>query len=372
MQQAASSRFQPFEVIAKTRESETITSFTLAPRNKDHWRPFEAGQFLTIRIPDGAGGHVFRNYTVSSSPRQSGTYRITVKREAAPSDQLPQGLSSCWLHDEVEPGAVLEIDTPRGAFKLDRESTRPVVLLSGGVGLTPTVSMLHVLARETDRPVWFIHACDSMTVQALRDEVEELAKVRSGITVHVCHRFASEDDMQAGRCHSTGFLSREVLQKLLPLDDYDIYMCGPPPFMKAVYGILTGLGVRKERIAYEFFGPANLLSENETQAAKLDAPVTPKVAGATDAATGNDAIRIVLQKSGRELVWTKASISLLDCLEANGIEPEFSCRAGICGTCEQGLVAGEVDYFEEPLDDVPQRRVLLCCTKPKTSVVLDL
>jgi ferredoxin-NADP reductase len=369
MQQAASSRFQPFEVIAKTRESETIASFTLAPRNKDHWRPFEAGQFLTIRIPDGAGGYVLRNYTVSSSPQEIGTYRITVKREAAPSDQVPQGLSSCWLHDEVEPGAVLEIDTPRGAFKLDMESMRPVVLLSGGVGLTPTVSMLHVLAHETARPVWFIHACDSMAVHALRDEVEHLAAVRSRITVHFCHRFGGEDDMQAGRCHSTGFLTRDVLQKLLPLDDYEIYMCGPPPFMKALFGILTGLGVRKERIAYEFFGPASLLSEPEPQPVKADAQKTRHVA---DATTTNDGVRIVLQKSGRELAWTESSISLLDCLEANGIEPEFSCRAGICATCEQGLLAGEIEYFEEPLHDVPQGRVLLCCTKPKSSVVLDL
>jgi ferredoxin-NADP reductase len=372
MQQATSSRFLPFEVIAKTRESETITSFTLAPLNKDHWRPFEAGQFLTIRIPDRADGHVLRNYTVSSSPKESGTYRITVKREAAPSNQIPQGLSSCWLHDEVEPGAILEIDTPRGAFKLDMESTRPVVLLSGGVGLTPTVSMLHVLAHETARPVWFIHACDSTAVQALRDEVEELAAVRSGITAHFCHRFAGEDDMRAGLCHSTGFLTRGLLQKLLPLDDYEIYMCGPPPFMKALFGILTGLGVRKERIAYEFFGPASLLSEPEPQAAKPDEQKTQTEVTAMDATTGNDGVRIVLQKSGRELAWAGTSISLLDCLETHGIEPEFSCRAGICGTCEQGLISGEVEYFEEPLDDVPQGRVLLCCTKPKSSVVLDL
>jgi ferredoxin-NADP reductase len=371
MQQAASLRFHPFEVIAKKRESETITSFIMAPRNKDHWRSFEAGQFLTIRIPDGAGGHVLRNYTVSSSPKEIGIYRITVKREAAPSDQVPQGFSSCWLHDEVEPGTVLDIDTPRGAFKLDPESTRPVVLLSGGVGLTPTVSMLHILAHETERPVWFIHACDSMAVHALRNEVQELAAVRSGITVHFCHRFADEEDVQAGLCHSTGFLTREAMQKLLPLDDYEIYMCGPPPFMKALYGILTGLGVRKERIAYEFFGPSSLLSEPEPQAEK---PAALNAGDGTEATAtvSNDSVRIVLQKSGRELAWTESSISLLDCLEANGIEPEFSCRAGICGTCEQGLISGDIEYFEEPLEDVPQGRVLLCCTKPKSSVVLDL
>ena len=366
MMDAAASRFRPFEVVSKVRESATITSFRLAPLERQHWRSFEAGQFLTMRVPDRKGGHVLRNYTVSSSPREEGTYRITVKREAAPSKDVPEGLSSCWLHDEIEPGAILDVDLPRGAFKLDTASTRPVVLLSGGVGLTPTVSMLDVLGRESDRPVWFIHACDSEAVHALRDEVEQLAALRRGIVVHFCYRFAEADDLAAARCHSAGFLTRATLQGLLPLDDYDIYMCGPPPFMQALYGILTSLGLRKERIAYEFFGPASLLSEPVQTAVQ---PVEPRAEGRTPQGDGP---RITLQRSGRVLIWDGKSESILALLEAQGIEPEFSCRAGVCGTCEQGLVSGEVDYFEEPLDEMPDDRVLLCCTRPKSSIVLDL
>lgn len=366
MLDAAASRFRSFEVISKVRESATITSFRLAPLERHHWRSFEAGQFLTMRVPDRKGGHVLRNYTVSSSPREEGTYRITVKREAAPAQDLPDGLSSCWLHDEIEPGAVVEIDLPRGAFKLDSASARPVVLLSGGVGLTPTVSMLDVLARDTNRPVWFIHACDSAAVHALRDEVDHLVALRPGITVHYCYRFAEGADLKVARCHSTGFLTRATLQSLLPLDDYDIYMCGPPPFMQALYGILTGLGVRKERIAYEFFGPASLLTETAQTAPRSKMAFTPKPV------IDGEAPCVVLQKLGLSLAWDSASDSILAFLEAQGIEPEFSCRAGVCGTCEQGLVSGEVDYFEEPLDQVPDGRVLLCCTRPKSSIVLDL
>ncbi|NVD40049.1 2Fe-2S iron-sulfur cluster binding domain-containing protein [Ensifer sp. HO-A22] len=366
MLDAAASRFRPFEVISKVRESATITSFRLAPLERQHWRPFEAGQFLTMRVPDRKGGHVLRNYTVSSSPREEGSYRITVKREAAPSSNVPNGLSSCWLHDEIEPGAVIEIDPPRGAFKLDSASARPVVLLSGGVGLTPTVSMLDVLAKDSNRPVWFIHACDGAAVHALRDEVEHLAALRPGITVHYCYRFAEEADRKVADCHSTGFLTRTTLQSLLPLDDYDFYMCGPQPFMQALYGILTGFGVRKERIAYEFFGPASLLTEA--------APSTPRsqMAFSPNSVIDEEGPCVVLQKSGIKLAWDSTSESILAFLEAQGIEPEFSCRAGVCGTCEQGLVSGEVDYFEEPLDQVPDDRVLLCCTRPKSSIVLDL
>lgn len=364
MPDAMAPRFRPFEVISKVRESATITSFQLAPLELRNWRTFEAGQFLTIRVPDREGGYVLRNYTVSSSPREEGKYRITVKREAAPTTGVPEGLSSCWLHDEVEPGTVVEIDLPRGSFKLDDASTRPVVLLSGGVGLTPTVSMLNVLAKDSDRPVWFIHACDSAAVHALRDEVELLAGIRSGVTIHYCYRFAEAGDLKAGRCHSTGFLSRETIQSLLPLDDYDVYMCGPPPFMQALYRILISLGVSKQRIAYEFFGPASLLSEMEQTAKQPSASVTSVAAG--------DGFRVALEKSGRSFDWNGSSESILAFLEAQGIELTFSCRAGVCGTCEQGLISGEVEYFEDPLEELPRDRVLLCCTRPKSSVVLDL
>lgn len=364
MQDAAAPRFRPFEVVSKVRESATITSFRLAPLDREHWRPFTAGQFLTLRVPDGKGGHVLRNYTVSSSPREEGSYRITVKREAAPSPDVPAGLSSCWLHDEIEPGAIIEIDLPRGAFKLDGESPRPVILLSGGVGLTPTVSMLDVLVRESDRPVWFIHACDSADAHALREEVEQLAAMRSGIAVHFCYRFAEGNDLRTAGCHSAGFLTRQTLQGLLPLDDYDIYMCGPPPFMQALYTILLGLGVRKERIAYEFFGPASLLSEAGPAAARPAPVATPAIE--------DEGLSIVLQKSELSLAWDGTSESILSFLEARGMEPEFSCRAGICGTCEQGLLSGEVEYFEEPLDEMTNDRVLLCCTRPKSSIILDL
>lgn len=362
-------RFRPFKVVAKVRESSTITSFHLAPLDRQHWQPFEAGQFLTIQVPQPlTGGYAVRNYTVSSAPSDEGKYRITVKREAAPTPAAPDGLASCWLHDTVEEGAIVNIAGPRGAFKLNKASNRPVILLSGGVGLTPTVSMLQVLARESNRAVWFIHACDGGAVHALDKEVEVLAASRAGIHLHYCYRFPSDDDVRQGRFHSTGFIARETLQKLLPLDDYEVYMCGPPPFMQAMYDLLSSLGVDGKRIAYEFFGPSSLLSpsqQRDTPAA--DTPIPEPVSDATD-----NGIEITLQKSEAKFAWDGSSVSLLSFLEAQGIEPSFSCRAGVCGSCLQGLVSGEVDYVEEPLDDVPPGRVLLCCTKPVSSIVLDL
>lgn len=353
-------RFRPFRVTAKIRESETITSFHLAASDAAQWIGFEAGQYLTIRVPDGDSFQL-RNYTISSSPRERGTYRITVKREAAPAADQPDGLSSCWLHDQVGIGAELMIDGPHGVFRLDSTDTRPVILLSAGVGLTPTVAMLKILASESSRPVWFIHACEHGGVHALRDEVEQLAALRDNIHVHFCYRRPRAGDQS----HSQGPLSIQDLQQMLPLDDYQVYMCGPKRFMQAMYDLLTGLGIAEQRIDYEFFGPASRLKRS-----LLAEPVPQPVAASPEAGTGD--VQVRLQKSGMTLAWDDKAPSLLDFLENNGFEPEFSCRAGICGSCSQTLLSGTVSYFEEPLDEPAQGSILLCCTRPNSSILLDL
>jgi len=357
--------FRDLKVTAKVRESSIITSFHLAPIDPEGWRGFEPGQFLVFRIPVGSGREwVLRNYSISCSPERKDGYRITVKREAAPDAGVPDGVSSCHLHDNVEVGDVLVAEGPRGDFVLDRGSTRPVVLLSGGVGLTPLVSMLHALA-ATERRTFFIHACENGEVHALRDEVEALAASNPGVTVHFCYRFPTEADRAADNHHSEGVVTKELMQRLLPLDDYDFYLCGPSPFMQAVHATLRGLGVARERIAYEFFGPAMLL-EAVPEKPKAAAPTTPTVAAP------GEALMVEFRKSGVTAAWDGNAESLLAFAEDQGLVPEFSCRAGICGTCKSHLVSGEVAYFEEPLDELAAGEVLLCCSKPQGSVVLDL
>ena len=361
---ARKSGFRDLKVVAKVRESSIITSFYLEPVDPDGWRAFRPGQFLVFRIPvAGEQKFVLRNYSVSCSPARKGSYRITVKREKAPGPDCPDGLSSCYLHDSIQVGDVLEAEGPRGDFVLDRSSARPVVLISGGVGLTPMVSMLHELAAETDRRAFFIHACDNGDVHALRDEVSALTASRPGLKAHVCYRFPTERDRAAASHHSEGVISRELLQNLLPLDDYDVYLCGPPPFMQAVYRTMRDLGVPKHRIAYEFFGPATVLE----LAVIASAPTLPALA---EVPAG--AVTVEFRKSGLKAVWDGKAESLLAFAEQQGLSPDFSCRAGICSTCKSGLIAGEVAYFEEPLDELGAGEVLLCCSKPQGSVVLDI
>lgn len=389
--------FRRLMVTAKVRESRTITSFHLQPVDSRQWRAFEPGQFLVFKIPaENDHGHVLRNYSISSSPGRTGSYRITVKREAAPLAGVPDGLSSRYLHDNVSVGDELIAEGPRGDFQLDHTSPRPVVLLSGGVGLTPLVSMFHALARKTERRVYFIHACDNGEVHALVDEVRELAALRSGLTLHTCYRFPTAVDLAAGRHDSEGVITAEVLQRVLPLDDYDVYLCGPPPFMQGLYRTLRELGVPKHRIAYEFFGPATVLETPQSGEATSTPPVragapvlappavttaTVPAAAAPTAATPAAAMRaaampaqaitVEFRKSGRSVVWEDAR-SLLDFAEKQGLNPEFSCRAGVCGSCKAALLEGEVVYFQEPLDAPEEGSVLICSCKPKGSIVVDL
>lgn len=364
--------FRPLKVIDKVRESSTITSFHLEPVEPGGWRAFEAGQFLVFKFPaDNERGHVLRTYSLSCAPGHPGRYRISVKRERAPQPGLPDGLGSCYLHDQVEVGDVLMADGPRGDFCLDRRSARPVVLLSGGVGLTPLVSMLHALAEQSDRRTVFIQACDNGEVHALGDEVRAVAGLRSGIDAHVIYRFPTAADRAAAHHQAEGVITRELLQQLLPLDDYEFYLCGPPPFMQAVFRLVRSLGVAKERIAYEFFGPATVLEPDAPRTHPVPSPAAAQAPGV--AATAADgAITVTFRKSGRSVEWVEGAESLLSFVEGHGLAPEFSCRAGVCGTCKTGLVDGEVAYFEDPLDDPGAGQVLICCARPKGNLVLDL
>lgn len=357
----AKAGFRSLRVVAKTRECSLITSFYLQAVDGAPLPPFQAGQFLVFKIPsDDAKGYVLRNYSLSGSPDDPSRYRISVKREPSAGEGLPAGVSSTYLHDSVNVGDLLTVDGPRGEFVLDTTSPRPAVLLSGGVGLTPMVAMLHAVATQSDRRAVFLHACDNGEVHALGAEVAGLLGLRDGLSAHYCYRAPSPEDRAAERFHSEGFVTRALLQQLLCLDDYDVYLCGPPPFMQAMYQTLRSLGVTKDRIAYEFFGPATVL---EPDATPKPIAVPKPVAGA---------ITVEFAKSGIVAAWDANAQSLLAFAEDQGLSPEFSCRAGICGTCTSRIVSGEVAYFEDPLNDLAGGEVLLCCSRPTTAIVLDL
>ena len=357
-----------YKVVNKITESEIITSFFLKPMDGS-LPPVKPGQFLTfdLKINDDT---VRRTYSVSGWDGE--TYRITIKREPAPHDQpeLPAGLSSNYFHDNVDVGSVLEAYDPSGNFVLNDQSSRPVVLLSGGVGLTPLVAMANVLAKQGTRKTWFIHACENARVHALGNEMRELDERHENITTCFAYRQPDECDRIGVDYDYEGVICHELLKSLLPIDDYEFYLCGPPGFMQAVFDTLIKAGITEDHISYEFFGPATVLRPTVEQM-----PLASQTVQADQSRSADEDLAlptITFSDSGITATWDPELDSLLEFAEAQGLMPDFSCRSGVCSTCECKLVSGELDYTEPPLEEPDEGYALICCSKPKGDVTLKL
>lgn len=254
--------FRRFVVERKQVESDVITSFYLVPEDGGAISSFEPGQYVTVKVNiPGQPNTMNRQYSLSCEPGKS-YYRISVKREDGGADH-PDGAVSTYLHETVKAGDVLELSAPAGEFVLDLQDTRSVVLLSGGVGLTPMVSMLNTLAAAQDggeRSVTFLHSVLNGNVHALREEVLAAAtRIGQAAKVRFVYEQPTEADRAAGAFDREGRIDAAYLAAEAPKDDAVYYICGPVPFMKAMVQSLKANGVADDHIRYEFFGPAGTL-----------------------------------------------------------------------------------------------------------------
>lgn len=256
-QQGGWSDFKSFVVQKKVKESDQITSFYLVPQDGQVLPDFEPGQYISLKmeIPGEHNTHI-RQYSLSDAPGQS-HYRISVKREDAV-ESRPAGKVSVYLHEQVQEGDVLQVSAPAGDFTLDRTDRRPVVLISGGVGLTPMVSMLAFLVKSAPhRPITFVHAAVNGDNHALRNEVEKLVATHAQAAVRWCYSRPTEQDRLAQAFHKEGRLDLAWLQSVIPDRNAQYYFCGPEAFMQSVYGLLKEWNIPTSDIHYEFFGPAS-------------------------------------------------------------------------------------------------------------------
>lgn len=353
-------------VARKVPESDTITSFYLEPTDGKPLTRFLPGQFLPLRLDiPGQYEPVLRTYSLSDSP-SSKYYRLSIKRELAPPDRpdVYPGVASNYFHDQVAAGTELMAKAPRGKFFLDAEAETPVVLLSAGVGVTPLTSMLNaIVAAGSGRMTWFIHGSRNKMEHAFGEHVRRMSKQHDNVHVHIRYSRPSADDVLGRDYDDEGHVDVDLVKRLNPDHNCDFYVCGPAPFMESLFAGLRDWGVSETRIHYEFFGPASVLKHRENVS-------TPKrVAEATQCC---NEVEVHFSKSGVKANWNPSLESILDLAEANGLSPDYSCRSGICHTCVCPLEEGEVEYVQEPLDRPDSKSVLICCSKPKTSIVIDV
>ena len=356
-----------FIVERKEPESETITSFYLLPEDGVALPDFRPGQFLTFELDiPGHEKPVIRTYSLSECANPE-YYRVSIKREPAPREKpdLPPGLSSNYFHDRVEVGTKLRVGAPRGKFHLHQESERAIVLLSGGVGLTPMIAMMNAIVRSrSGQPVWFIHGVRNGREHAMGQHVRRIAEENNNICAHIRYSDPDPDDVEGRDYDSPGRVDIGLLKQLLPFDDYDFYLCGPPPFMKTLYCGLLSLSVSEARIHYEFFGPGSILQDDTEPARQGEMPpAEAELVGG---------IQVAFARTGLTVGWDPTCDSILELAERQGLNPDYSCRSGICNTCISELTEGEVEYFEEPLDEPGPGHILICCARPKTSLVIEI
>ncbi len=349
---------RPLRVARVVDESATIRSLYLEPADGGPVPPHAAGQFLPLEIDISGGKPLRRTYTLSHAANGK-WYRVSVKCD---------GAASSWLHDHARVGTVLRALAPRGDFTLDHGTARPVLLLSAGVGITPMLAMLEELLGPTGRTrlpqrrVHFIHAARDGREHAFGETLRRLAGLHRTLSLHVRFSAPGPDDA-LGRTHdSVGRIDADLLRSLLPLDDYEAYLCGPPAFMQAMYDALRSLGVRDGRIHAEAFGPAALA--RQADAGAVIAPPEPPAA--------TEAVPVTFTRSGKAASWTPGAGSLLDLAEASGVVAPYGCRSGTCGTCAARLTRGQARHDPGATATRVPGEALLCSAVPALGGPLEI
>lgn len=351
--------FRPLEVVRIEPESASIFSLTLASVDGEPLPAALPGQFLGVRLrPDPQASPVIRNYSLSGQPGAE-TYRISVKQE-------PHGLASTYLSQHVKADDVFDVAAPRGTFLLADADT-PVLLLSAGVGATPVLAMLHALAaKPSRRPVWWLQAARDGENHPFADEVHALlSRLPAGRSFVSYSRPRSVDRLGIDYTIE-GRLGVERIRALEPPPDADAYICGPGAFMQDASEALEACGLSSSRIHTEIFGTASAVTPGVV-AGSARAPHQP-----AHLPGGQPGPSVSFARSGLTVPWHRDYGTLLELAEACDVPVRWSCRTGVCHTCETALLAGHVDYSPEPVDLPAEGSALICCSTPPADLVLDM
>jgi ferredoxin-NADP reductase/MOSC domain-containing protein YiiM/ferredoxin len=348
--------FRPYRVARKIAETNDVTSLILEPADGHPGAVALPGQFVIVRLGPSTTPAMTRSYSLSR-PSDAASYRLSIKREA-------HGIASTYIADELQPGDVVQLGAPRGSFTL-QQSTRPVVLLSAGIGVTPVLAMLHALVAERSlRDVWWLHGTRNSREHAFAAEARELMGRLPHHHSHVCYSTPDPGDRPKVDFDSAGHLDLPLLRQLNLPQDGDFYLCGPAAFMSDVTTGLRASGVAPDRIHIELFGAGPSLTPGIAAAPKRSAHMPASAPGPGP--------MVSFVRSGLNVCWGPSYASLLELAEACDVPVRWSCRTGVCHNCESGLVAGDVSYQPDPLDAPADGNVLICCARPQGDIVIDL
>ncbi len=353
--------YRKFTISKKNPESanKDICSFYLTAHDGKPIPPFEPGQFLTfrLRIKDQPS-EIVRCYSLSDSPLERDFYRVSIKRVPPPRDRddLPPGLSSNYFHDHLNEGDILDVGAPSGKFYLNMESDRPVVLIGGGVGLTPVLSMINTLAKsDSKREVWFFYGVINSLDAAMTEHLRNIEKEHENIHVIICYSNATEACRKGYHYDYTEHVSVDLFKRLLDSPNYEFYICGPPPMMSAITAGLKQWGVPDKDVHFEAFGPATVKKSPAAAEEKAEAVGT----------------KITLAASGKVVEWTGDTDSILELAKNNDVDIPFGCGAGSCGTCVTAIKKGKVKYLSDPASPPEEGTCLVCIAVPDGDLVLD-
>ncbi|MEI7842329.1 MAG: 2Fe-2S iron-sulfur cluster-binding protein [Gallionellaceae bacterium] len=344
--------------------AQSICSFYLVPADGKPLPPFQPGQFLTFSLnllpANDAGGSITRCYSLSDAPHPE-HYRISIKRVPAPigSNFLP-GRSSNYFHDHIEAGSLLQVRAPSGHFYIDR-SDEPVVLICGGIGITPILSMLNeCLNKQPEREIWLFYGVRNSRELIMKSHLNALALKHRNLHLWICASNPLPEEKIGIDHQHQGRVDINLLRTQLPLKPYHYYICGPAPMLESIVPALENWGVPDARIHYEAFGPSSI---------KRAAPiVTDDIHGRAAA----EEVTVMFSQSGKQFQWQPTDKNLLEFAESNSITVNSGCRAGSCGSCQTKIHSGEVRYAHPPDFDPDEGMCLLCVSIPKSSVVLEL
>ncbi|MEE2746359.1 MAG: 2Fe-2S iron-sulfur cluster-binding protein [Pseudomonadota bacterium] len=357
--------FRKFQVRRKEMEGGDICSFYLYPHDERQLPYFEPGQYLTFKLDiPGQKKQTIRCYSLSEQPLQD-YYRVSVKKIPPPRDnpEVPPGLGSNFFHNNIEEGDIIDVKAPSGHFFLDVTKPQPVVLIGGGIGLTPVLSMLkEIISKDWRSEVWFFYGISNGAEHIMKDHLKELSNIADNIKLRVCYSRPREEDIEGTDYDIKGRVGVDLFKEVLPSSNYHYYFCGPPPMMNSLFEDLREWKVPEDHLHYEAFGPATVKKKQEADGSKDGA-------GSDD----KDAEKFVINfaKSDKSVEWSPNDGSILDFAEENDVDIEFGCRAGNCGTCITAVIEGNVDYLSEPGEMPETGSCLSCIAVPKGNITIN-